>query len=144
MAVPVSIGIALLINFYAPRRIAAGLGYIVDLLAAVPSIVYGLFGIIFLARHLNGLVRWLDKYFGWTGFLHYRPNNVPNNHSDFTAGIVLAIMILPIVSSISREVFRQVPRDHIEAALALGATRLEMIRTSVIPEGIRLVRTLSM
>ena len=135
MAVPVSIGIALFINFYAPRRIAAGLGYIVDLLAAVPSIVYGLFGITLLAPHLDGLVRWLDKYFGWTGFLNYRPDNIPNNHSDFTAGIVLAIMILPIISSISREVFRQVPTDHIEAALALGATRLEMIRTSVLPYG---------
>jgi phosphate transport system permease protein len=135
LAVPVSIGIALFINFYAHRRIAAGFGYIVDLLAAVPSIVYGLFGITILAPHLHGLVRWLSKYFGWTGFLHYRPDNIPNSHSDLTGGIVLAIMILPIISSLSREVFRRVPGDQIEASLALGATRWEMIRTAVLPYG---------
>lgn len=135
LAVPVSIGVALFINFYAHRRLAAGLGYIVDLLAAVPSIVYGLFGITVLAPHLHGLVRWLSKYFGWTGFLHYRPDNIPNSHSDLAAGIVLAIMILPIVSSLSREVYHRVPRDQIEASLALGATRWEMIRTAVLPYG---------
>jgi len=135
LAVPISIGIALFINFYAHRRLASGLGYIVDLLAAVPSIVYGLFGITILAPHLHGLVDWLSKYFGWTGFLHYRPDNIPNSHSDLTGGIVLAIMILPIISSLSREVFRQVPRDQIEASLALGATRWEMIRTAVLPYG---------
>jgi phosphate transport system permease protein len=135
LAVPISIGIALFINYYAHRRLAAGLGYIIDLLAAVPSIVYGLFGITILAPHLHGLVRWLSKYFGWTGFLHYRPDNIPNSHSDLTAGIVLAIMILPIISSLSREVFRQVPRDQIEASLALGSTRWEMIRTAVLPYG---------
>ncbi|HEX3811315.1 MAG TPA: phosphate ABC transporter permease subunit PstC [Mycobacteriales bacterium] len=135
IAVPVAIGIALFINFYAHRRLAGALGYIVDLLAAVPSIVYGLFGITLLAPHLHGLVRWLSKYFGWTGFLHYRPDNIPNSHSDLTGGIVLAIMILPIISSLSREVFRQTPTDHIEASLALGATRWEMIRTAVLPYG---------
>lgn len=135
IAVPVAIGVALCVTYYAPRRIASGLGYLVDLLAAVPSIVYGLFGVALLAPHLTGLVGWLDKYLGWTIIFHYRPDNTPSNLSDFTAGIVLAVMILPIVSSISREVFRQVPRDHIEAALALGATRWEMIRTSVLPYG---------
>lgn len=135
LAVPVALGIALFINFYAPRRLAAPLGYIVDLLAAVPSIVYGLWGFAFLAPHLTGLVEGLDKYLGWTVIFDYRPENRPSNFSDLTAGIVLAIMILPIISSISREVFRQVPRDHIEAALALGATRWEMVRTAVLPFG---------
>jgi phosphate transport system permease protein len=135
IAVPVALGIALFINYYAPRRVAAGLGYLVDLLAAVPSVIYGLWGFFFLAPQMTGLVRWLDRWFGWTVIFNYRPDNKPNNLSDFTAGVVLAIMILPIISAISREVFRQVPRDQVEAALALGATRWEMIRTSVLPFG---------
>ncbi|HSV65374.1 MAG TPA: phosphate ABC transporter permease subunit PstC [Mycobacteriales bacterium] len=135
IAVPVAIGIGLFITYYAPRRAASPLGYFVDLLAAVPSIVYGLWGFALLAPHLTGLVLWLDRWFGWTGVFDYRLESRPNNLSDFTAGVVLAIMILPIISSISREVFRQVPRDQIEAALALGATRWEMVRTSVLPFG---------
>jgi phosphate transport system permease protein len=135
LAVPVAVGVALYIAFYAPRRASQSLGYLVDLLAAVPSIVYGLWGFAFLARHMDGLTLWLDRWLGWIPLLDYRPTNEPNNLSPFTAGIVLAIMILPIVSSISREVFRQVPRDQVEAALALGATRWEMIRTSVLPFG---------
>jgi phosphate transport system permease protein len=135
IAVPVALGIALFINYYAPRRLSSGLGYLVDLLAAVPSVIYGLWGFFFLAPQMTGLVEWLDKWFGWTVIFNYRPENRPNNLSDFTVGVVLAIMILPIISAISREVFRQVPRDQIEAALALGATRWEMIRTAVLPFG---------
>lgn len=135
IAVPVAIGIALFITYYAPRPLSAGLGYLVDLLAAVPSIVYGLWGFAFLARHITGLVHWLDHYLGWTVIVDYRPDNTPNNYSDLTASVVLAIMIVPIVSSICREVFGQVPRDHVEAALALGATRWQMIRTAVLPLG---------
>ena len=135
MAVPVAIGIALFITYYAPRRVSYGLGYFVDLLAAVPSIVYGLWGFTFLAGNMDGLTRWLDKWLGWIPLFDYRPSNDPTNLSPFTAGVVLAIMILPIISSISREVFRQVPQDQVEAALALGATRWEMVRTAVIPFG---------
>ena len=135
LAVPVAIGIALFITYYAHRRASHGLAYVVDLLAAVPSIVYGLWGFSFLAPHLDGLVIWLDKYLGWIGLFDYRPDNKPSNFSPFTAGIVLAIMVLPIISSISREVFRQVPREQVEAAQALGATRWEMIRMSVLPFG---------
>jgi phosphate transport system permease protein len=135
MSLPVAMGIALFINYYAPRRLSAGLGYLVDLLAAVPSVIYGLWGFFFLATQMSGLVLWLDKWLGWTVIFNYRPDSRPNNLSDFTAGVVLAIMILPIISSISREVFRQVPRDQVEAALALGATRWEMIRTAVLPFG---------
>ena len=126
IAVPVSIGVALYITYYAPRRVSHTLGYFVDLLAAVPSIVYGLWGFAFLAPNLTGFTLWLDDY---------QLDNRPNNLTIFTAGIILAIMILPIISSISREVFRQVPREQVEAALALGATRWEMIRTSVLPFG---------
>ncbi|HEY6747361.1 MAG TPA: phosphate ABC transporter permease subunit PstC [Mycobacteriales bacterium] len=135
IALPVAVGIALFITYYAPRRAAQSLGYFVDLLAAVPSIVYGLWGFAFLAPRMTGLVEFLDKYVGWIPLFDYRPTNQPNNLSPFTASVILAIMILPIISSISREVFRQVPREQVEAALALGATRWEMIRTAVLPFG---------
>jgi phosphate transport system permease protein len=134
-AVPVAVGVALFITYLAPRRLSAGMGYLVELLAAVPSIVYGLWGFTFLAPHMTGLVGWLDRWFGWTVVLRYRPENAPNNYSPFTAGVVLAIMILPIISAISREVFRRVPPDQIEAAQALGATRWETIRLAVLPVG---------
>jgi phosphate transport system permease protein len=135
LAVPVAVGIALFITYYAPRRLAAALGYVVDLLAAVPSIVFGLWGLFFLAPHLTGVAVFLDRWMGWTGVFDYRPDSLPTNKSDFTAGLVLAIMILPIVSALAREVFRQVPVANVEGALALGATRWEMIRMSVLPFG---------
>ncbi|XRQ10823.1 phosphate ABC transporter permease subunit PstC [Actinomadura welshii] len=132
IATPVAIGIALFISFYSPRRLASGLGYIVDLLAAVPSIVYGLWGLIFLSQHMDKVSGFLNAAFGWIPLFG---GDSPGKNSIFTASVVLAIMILPIISSISREVFLQVPRPNIEAALALGATRWEMIRMSVLPYG---------
>ncbi|MEU3753392.1 phosphate ABC transporter permease subunit PstC [Streptomyces olivoreticuli] len=132
IAVPVAIGVALFISHYAPRRIATPVAYVIDLLAAVPSIVYGLWGALFLVPHLGGLYSWLDDYFGWTGVLAYHDGAA---RSLFTIGILLAIMILPIVTSVSREVFLQAPKMHEEAALALGATRWEVIRMSVLPFG---------
>ncbi|GAA1698606.1 phosphate ABC transporter permease subunit PstC [Fodinicola feengrottensis] len=135
VAVPIAIGIALFITFYAPRRIASALGYLVDLLAAVPSVVFGLWGLFFLAPNLVEVNQFLSHWLGWTVIFNYRQDSIPANRSDFTAGLVLAIMILPIVSAIAREIFRQVPTTHIEGALALGATRWEMIRLSVLPFG---------
>lgn len=135
IAVPVAIGIALFITYYAPRRASKALAYLVELLAAVPSVVFGIWGFFFLSPHLTGLVYWLDRWFGWTIVFNYRPEAEPSNRSLFTAGIVLAIMILPIVSSLSRDIFAQVPQANVEAALALGATRWEMIRMSVLPFG---------
>ncbi|WP_405743693.1 phosphate ABC transporter permease subunit PstC [Streptomyces sp. NBC_01525] len=132
IAVPVAVGIALFISHYAPRRLASPLGYVIDLLAAVPSIIYGLWGALFLVPHLGGLYGWLDDYLGWTGVFSYGGGAA---RSLFTVGILLAIMILPIVTSVSREVFLQAPRMHEEAALALGATRWEVIRMSVLPFG---------
>ena len=132
IATPVAIGIALFISFYSPRRLAAGLGYLVDLLAAVPSIVYGLWGVIFLSRHMEAVSSFINRVFGWIPLFG---GDDPGKNSIFTASVVLAIMILPIISSISREVFLQVPQAHIEAALALGATRWEMIRMAVLPYG---------
>ncbi|MEU6736209.1 phosphate ABC transporter permease subunit PstC [Streptomyces physcomitrii] len=132
IAVPVAVGIALFLTHYAPRKLSGPIGYAIDLLAAVPSIVYGLWGVLVLVPHLNGLYGWLDTYFGWTGILDWQ-GGAPR--SLFTVGILLAIMILPIVTNVSREVFRQVPLAHQEAALALGATRWEVIRMSVLPFG---------
>ncbi|MEU5704837.1 phosphate ABC transporter permease subunit PstC [Streptomyces aurantiacus] len=132
IAVPIAVGIALFITHYAPRRLGGAISYVIDLLAAVPSIVYGLWGALVLAPHLIGLYGWLDDYFGWTGILDWQ-GGAPR--SLFTVGILLAIMILPIITSVSREVFRQAPQMHQEAALALGATRWEVIRMSVLPFG---------
>ncbi|MGW0497780.1 phosphate ABC transporter permease subunit PstC [Streptomyces sp. NPDC003007] len=132
IAVPIAVGIALFITHYAPRKLGGPIAYVVDLLAAVPSIVYGLWGALVLVPHLDGLYGWLDDYLGWTGLFQW---NGGAARSLFTVGIVLAIMILPIITNVSREVFRQAPQMIEEAALALGATRWEVIRMSVLPFG---------
>lgn len=133
MAVPVSIGIALFISHYAPRRLASSLGYVIDLLAAVPSVVFGLWGSIVLAPAVQPLYLWLNTYLGWIPFFGGQPSGT--GRTLLTAAIVLAVMILPIITSLSREVFLQTPVLHQEAALALGATRWEMIRMAVLPFG---------
>ena len=132
IAVPIAVGIALFITHYAPRKLGGSIAYVIDLLAAVPSIVYGLWGALVLVPHLNGLYGWLNDYLGWTGVFEWQ-GGAPR--SLFTVGILLAIMILPVITNVSREVFRQVPRMHEEAALALGATRWEVIRMAVLPFG---------
>jgi phosphate transport system permease protein len=132
VAVPIAVAIALFLTHYAPRRLAGPIAYVIDLLAAVPSIVYGLWGALILVPHMNGLFGWLNDYFGWTGLFSWQ-EGAPR--SMLTVGILLAIMILPIVTNVSREVFRQVPRMHEEAALALGATRWEVVRMAVLPFG---------
>ncbi|SFC27134.1 phosphate ABC transporter permease subunit PstC [Streptomyces aidingensis] len=132
LAVPVAVGIALFISHYAPRRLATPIGYVVDLLAAVPSIIYGLWGALFLVPRLTGLYEWLDQFFGWTGVLSYDGSPA---RSLMTVGILLAIMILPIITSVTREVFLQTPKANEEAALALGATRWEVVRMAVLPFG---------
>jgi phosphate transport system permease protein len=133
VATPLAIGIALFITHYAPRRLAQPLGYLVDLLAAIPSVVYGFWGIAWLAPHLVPFYDWLHEHLGWIPLFAGPPS--ATGRTMFTAGLVLAIMIMPIISAISREVFSQVPALHREAALALGATRWEMIRMAVLPYG---------
>lgn len=133
VATPLGVAIALFITNFAPRRLAQGLGYLVDLLAAIPSIVYGFWGIYWLAPKLVPLFRWLEENLGFIP-LFAGPASA-TGRTMFTAGLVLAVMILPIVSAISREVFLQVPSLHREAALALGATRWEMIKMAVLPYG---------
>lgn len=133
IALPLSVGIALFISHYAPRKIAATLGYVVDLLAAVPSVVYGLWGIFFLAQHIKPLYPWLEQNLGFLPIFSGPVN--PLGTSVLTAGVVLAVMIMPIMTAVNREVFLQTPRLQEEAALALGATRFEMIRMTVLPFG---------
>ena len=133
MALPVAIGIALFISHYAPRRVAQGLGYVVDLLAAVPSVVFGLWGIKVLAPAITPLYNWLVENLGW--FPLFAPPVSGTGRTILTVAIVLAVMILPIITAVTREVFLQTPRLHEEAALALGATRWEMIQVAVLPFG---------
>lgn len=133
LAAPLSIGIALFISHYAPRRLSRTLGYLTDLLAAIPSVIYGLWGALVLAPYVVPSYRWLD---GNLGFLPFFAGPVSaSGRTILTAGVVLAVMILPIMAAINREVFLQTPALHEEAALALGATRWEMIKMSVIPYG---------
>jgi phosphate transport system permease protein len=133
MALPVSIGIALFISHYAPRRVAQTLGYIIDLLAAVPSVVFGLWGIKVLAPAVTPLYNWLVDNFGW--FPLFAPPVSGTGRTVLTVAIVLAVMIIPIITAVTREVFLQTPVLHEEAALALGATRWEMIQMAVLPFG---------
>jgi phosphate transport system permease protein len=132
IAVPIAVAIALFLTHYAPRRLSGPIAYVIDLLAAVPSIVYGLWGALILVPNMDGLFGWLDQYFGWTGIFSWEGGPA---RSMLSVGILLAIMILPIITNVSREVFRQVPQMHEEAALALGATRWEVIRMAVLPFG---------
>ncbi|ROP75596.1 phosphate ABC transporter membrane protein 1 (PhoT family) [Frigoribacterium sp. PhB107] len=133
MALPVAIGIALFISHYAPRRLAAGLGYVIDLLAAVPSVVFGLWGSIVLAPAVQPVYAWMADHLGW--FPLFAGPVSGTGRTLLTASIVLAVMILPIITALSREVFLQTPTLHEEAALALGATRWEMIQVAVLPFG---------
>ena len=133
IATPLAIGIALYISHFANRKFAQILGYAVDLLAAIPSVVYGLWGILVLAPFLTPTYIWLNENFGFIPLFEGQVS--ATGRTIFTVGIVLSIMILPIMAALIREVFLQTPRLHEEAALALGATRWEMIRMAVLPFG---------
>lgn len=132
-AVPLSLGVALFISHMAPRRLAQILGYIVDLLAAVPSVVFGLWGIAVLAPAVQPIYSWLVDNAGW--FPPFAGPVSATGRTILTASLVLAVMVLPIITAICREIFLQTPVLHEEAALALGATRWEMIRMAVFPFG---------
>lgn len=133
LATPIAIGVALFISHYAPRALAQVIGYVIDLLAAIPSVVYGAWGVAFLAPALAPGYSWLAANLGWIPI--FAGPASATGKTILTAGIVLAVMIIPIVTSLSREIFLQTPKLHEEAALALGATRWEMIRMSVLPFG---------
>ena len=131
IAVPFALGIALFISIYAPRQLAVPVSYVIDLLAAVPSVVFGIWGSFTLGPHLVPIYAWLADHAGWIPLFKGPPS--VTGRTTFTAGVVLAIMILPIITAISREIFAQTPRLHREAAMALGATRWEMVRLTVFP-----------
>lgn len=130
---PLGVAVALFITHYAPRRLAQGLSYLVDLLAAVPSIVFGLWGANTLAPAALPLMAWLNRYLGWLPF--FAGPVSATGRTMLVVCVTLAVMILPIITAVSREVFLQTPKLHEEAALALGATRWEMIRMAVLPFG---------
>jgi phosphate transport system permease protein len=132
LAVPISIGIALSLTHYAHRRVADALGFVIDLLAAVPSIVFGLWGRDYFFDPIRDFSVWLHHYFGWIPLFG---SDGPYGKSILLGSLVLAIMVLPIITSLTREVFRQTPTMNEEAALALGATKWEMIRMTVLPYG---------
>jgi phosphate transport system permease protein len=143
ISVPLAVGTALFISDVAPRGLRRTLVSLVDLMAAVPSVVYGLWGLFFLQAHVIGLSRWLSDWFGWFPLF-----KVDGTHpgdplasasvytaSAFVAGIVVALMVAPIQCSVMREVFAQAPAGEREGAYALGATRWGMIRAVVLPYG---------
>jgi phosphate transport system permease protein len=133
VATPLAVGIALYVTYYAPRRFAAVMGYVIDLLAAIPSVVYGFWGLAVLAPTLVPFHVWAADNLSWIPFFAGPAST--SGRTMLTVGLVLAVMILPIISAIAREVFSQAPALHREAALALGATRWEMIKMAVLPYG---------
>lgn len=135
LAMPVSLGIALFLTQYAPPRLSRPLAYVIDLLAAVPSIVYGLWGLLIFAPAIKPFALWLNENLGWFFLFSDGSGSIQGGGTIFTAGIVLAVMILPMITAVTREVFAQTPVSHIEAALALGATKWEVVKTTVLPFG---------
>jgi phosphate transport system permease protein len=133
LSVPVSVGVALFLTQYAPPRLARPFAAAIDLLAAVPSVVYGLWGAYIVLTYLTAIQNGIGDVLGWIPLFSLKQAPIAN--SIFAGSVILSIMILPIVTALSREVFAQTPSTHKEAALALGATRWEVIRTAVLPFG---------
>ncbi|RJS46189.1 phosphate ABC transporter permease subunit PstC [Nocardioides cavernaquae] len=143
IAFPLAVGAAVFISEYAPSGLERPMITLVDVMAAVPSVIYGLWGFLFLQNHVYTVARWLSTWFGWIPFLDV-PGSDPSNplenitaykSSIFLAGIVVAFMITPIMCSVMREAFAQAPVGEREAALGLGATRWGMVRAVVFPFG---------
>jgi phosphate transport system permease protein len=131
--VPIAVGAALFLSYYAPEWLKKPMVIVVDVMAAIPSIVYGLWGYFVFMPHAEYWAKLIHKYFGFIPFFDMPANAF--SRSPFIAGLVLAIMIIPIVTSVSREVFAQTPLDRIQAAYALGATKWSMIKAVVFPYG---------
>lgn len=132
LATPLSVGIALFLNELAPRRVARTIGFLIEMLAAIPSVVFGLWGVFVLAPWLRSTIQpWLGEWFGFLPLFQGPPYGV----GMLTAALILAIMVIPTVSSISKEVFQSISNSQREAVLALGATRWEMMRIAVLSTG---------
>ena len=133
IALPIAVGTALFLTYYAPSWLKKPLTILVDLMASIPSVIYGLWGFFVLMPHAVYWAKLINKYLGFIPLF-----DVPSKvfeRSPFIAGIVIGVMIIPIITAITREVFSQVPLDRIQAAYALGATRWSMIQTVVLPYG---------
>jgi phosphate transport system permease protein len=135
-AVPVSVGIALFVTEIAPKPVRVAVNSVMDLLAGVPSVVFGLWGILVLAPQMAGFYDRVAGWFGGVPGLRHVFDKTQTGRSFFTAGLILALMITPIITSVTREVFATVPRNDKDGALALGATRWEMIKGVVLPHSI--------
>jgi len=143
IAVPVALGLALYITEVAPARIKRTLVSLVDLMAAVPSVVYGLWALLFLQGRVVGVSRWIATWFGWIPLFHVNGADPSNpvqsgtlySASAFIVGIAVSLMVIPILCSVMRETFSQAPLGEREGAYALGATRWGMIRSVVLPFG---------
>lgn len=131
LATPIAMGVSLFISHYAPRRFANTIGYVIDLLAAIPSVVYGAWGMLVLAPLMVPLYQWLHDNLGFIPLFAGDPSTT--GRTIMTSGVVLAVMVLPIMTALCREIFLQVPHLQEEAALGLGATRWEMIKMTVFP-----------
>ena len=138
IAVPAGIAIALYISEYSPLGLRKPLIAVIDLMAAIPSIIFGVWGLLFLEPRILGFDSWLGRHLGWIPVFNFRlATSTASNYatSTFIAGIVVSLMVIPIVTSLSRQVFSQAPQGEREGAYALGATRWGMIRTVVLPFG---------
>jgi phosphate transport system permease protein len=133
IAVPMAVAVALFLSHIAPPRVAQPLSYVIDLLAAIPSVIYGLWGIAVLGPASVGVLQWLERNLGWLPFFEGPAS--ATGRTMVVAGLVLAVMILPIITAVTRAVFVQTPRRLQEGAQALGATRWETIRLTVLPFG---------
>ena len=137
IAIPVGVASALFISEYAPPRLRRSLIALIDLMAAIPSIIVALFGLYFVMPRILGFDAWLSHHLGFIPVFHFRLTNFPSNYaaSTFIAGVVVSVMVIPIITSLSRQVFSQAPQGEREAAYALGSTKWGMIRTVVLPYG---------
>ena len=135
----VSVGIALFISHYAPKKLATALSYVVDLLAAIPSVIYGLWGGLVLVPAIYPFWNWVAKYLGWIPIFAGPAANP--SRTVATVSVVLAVMILPIITSVSRDIFMQTPRLQEEAAIGLGATKWQVVSKIVLPSAFGRIAT---
>ena len=137
VAIPIALATAIFISEYARPALRRPLIALIDLMAAVPSIIYGLWGVFFLQPRILGTIRWMSEHLSFIPFFQVRGQHSPSSFtsSTFIAGLVVSLMVIPLIASISREVFSQAPAGEREAAFALGCSRWAMVRTVVLPYG---------
>ncbi len=134
---PVGVATAIYISEYAPYGLRRPLIAVIDLMAAIPSIMYALWGLFFLMPRILGIDQWLAHHLGFVPFFHFTKADTIGNYvgAMFIAGLVVSLMVIPIITSLSRQVFSQAPQGEREGAYALGSTRWGMVRTVVLPFG---------